>query len=166
MNATTLPVNEPGLHRALRENIGWVIGAGWVMVIVGIISTLAPLASALTLTIAIGALLIIGGAGELFIALRTPASKRGLLVLLPGVVCLLFGIFLVWRPRTVLAAMALVFAAYFIATGILSIIAAFRLRPLPRWGWLLLNGLLTLALGAMILKQWPLSGAWAIGVLF
>jgi uncharacterized membrane protein HdeD (DUF308 family) len=31
---------------------------------------------------------------------------------------------------------------------------------------MLLNGVITLVLGLMIWAQWPLSGAWAIGVLF
>jgi uncharacterized membrane protein HdeD (DUF308 family) len=31
---------------------------------------------------------------------------------------------------------------------------------------MLANGVITLLLGLMLWKQWPLSGAWAVGVLF
>lgn len=31
---------------------------------------------------------------------------------------------------------------------------------------MLANGVITLLLGWMLWRQWPLSGAWAIGVLF
>jgi len=31
---------------------------------------------------------------------------------------------------------------------------------------MLANGVITLLLGWMLWKQWPLSGAWAVGVLF
>jgi len=38
--------------------------------------------------------------------------------------------------------------------------------PTAGWGWMLLNGVVTLVLGLVIWRQFPLSGAWAVGVLF
>jgi uncharacterized membrane protein HdeD (DUF308 family) len=35
---------------------------------------------------------------------------------------------------------------------------------LPHRGWVLLNGVVTLALGIMIWRRWPLSGLWVIGL--
>jgi len=34
----------------------------------------------------------------------------------------------------------------------------------PNWGWLLLDGVVSLMLGLMIWRQWPLSGLWVIGL--
>jgi len=45
-------------------------------------------------------------------------------------------------------------------------LAAVQIRPVSGWGWMLANGVITLLLGWMLWKQWPLSGAWAVGVLF
>ena len=39
------------------------------------------------------------------------------------------------------------------------------LEPEAGWGWMTFNGVVTIALGWMILKGWPVSGAWAIGIL-
>jgi uncharacterized membrane protein HdeD (DUF308 family) len=40
------------------------------------------------------------------------------------------------------------------------------MKPAKGWGWMLANAIVTLLLGAMIWGQWPMSGAWAVGVLF
>jgi uncharacterized membrane protein HdeD (DUF308 family) len=56
--------------------------------------------------------------------------------------------------------------SYLLATGVLEIIVAFQLKPADGWGLLLFNGFVTLVLGILLWRQFPLSGAWAIGVLF
>jgi uncharacterized membrane protein HdeD (DUF308 family) len=55
--------------------------------------------------------------------------------------------------------------AYFLAMGISEITAAFRIRPAQGWGFLLFSGIVSVVLAVLIWNQWPLSGAWAIGVL-
>jgi len=32
------------------------------------------------------------------------------------------------------------------------------------WGWVFVNGLVSVLLGAAIWRQWPLSGFWVIGL--
>jgi uncharacterized membrane protein HdeD (DUF308 family) len=39
------------------------------------------------------------------------------------------------------------------------------MSTLEGWGWKLFNGILSLLLGILIMRHWPLSGAWAVGVL-
>ncbi len=34
----------------------------------------------------------------------------------------------------------------------------------PHWGWVLFNGIITLILGIIIWRQWPVSGLWVIGL--
>ena len=35
---------------------------------------------------------------------------------------------------------------------------------LPGWGWQVADGLVTLALGLLVLAEWPGSGLWVIGL--
>ena len=42
---------------------------------------------------------------------------------------------------------------------------AFQIRPVKGWGGVAFSGILSMLLGFMIWKQFPLSGAWAIGIL-
>jgi uncharacterized membrane protein HdeD (DUF308 family) len=69
------------------------------------------------------------------------------------------------HPVLQLSFLTLAMALYFIVAGIFEAISALGVRPLRGWGWILVGGLLSVLLGGLIWTQWPLSGAWAIGVL-
>jgi uncharacterized membrane protein HdeD (DUF308 family) len=55
-------------------------------------------------------------------------------------------------------------AAFFIVAGLFRIAAALVVR-FPRWGWALLNGVVTLMLGVIIYKRFPGDALWVIGIL-
>ena len=61
--------------------------------------------------------------------------------------------------------MALILAIYFLVDGIAEIIGAFDAKPAEGWGYMVFDGAISILLGWMIWSQWPLSGAWAVGVL-
>ncbi len=42
---------------------------------------------------------------------------------------------------------------------------AFMLRPLPGSGWLLVDGIVTVAIAALIWRGWPATSAWVVGTL-
>ena len=54
-------------------------------------------------------------------------------------------------------------AAYFIIGGMFEVIAP-PFVGLPDAGWHVLNGVISIALGIMVVEQWPVSGLWAIGM--
>jgi uncharacterized membrane protein HdeD (DUF308 family) len=151
---------------AIRENAGWAVAIGILLLILGLLSVASPFASGLAVTISVGALLIFGGVAKCLLAFRAGALGRGVLIFLLGLLTLVVGGYMVSQPVAGLASITLFLAAYFVATGILAIIASFKLKPASGWGWMLANGIVTLVLGLMIWRQWPLSGAWAVGVLF
>ena len=41
---------------------------------------------------------------------------------------------------------------------------AFQSKPASGWWWPLVAGIGSLALGAMLYAQWPVSGLWVIGL--
>jgi len=168
MSAESKPISTMGrgLLEGLRENTGWAVGVGSLMLGIGVLSVLAPLTSAVAITVTVGVLLMIGGAGQIALALRAGVLGRGLLLVLTGAVSALVGLLLVLQPLTGIATITLFLAVYFLVSGILAVIAAFNLRPDAGWLWMLANGVVTFLLGLLIWRQWPLSGAWAIGVLF
>ena len=61
--------------------------------------------------------------------------------------------------------LTVILIAYFLAMGLSEIVAAFQSRPAQGWGFLLVSGSVSVVLAVLIWNQWPLSGAWAIGVL-
>jgi uncharacterized membrane protein HdeD (DUF308 family) len=44
-------------------------------------------------------------------------------------------------------------------------VIAFKFRPLSGTGWLVFDGILTVMIAALIASAWPVSSAWAVGVL-
>jgi uncharacterized membrane protein HdeD (DUF308 family) len=155
-----------GLREAIRHHAGWALAVGVLMVIVGFVAIGSPFVTGVAVTISVGVMLLIGGVGQCVLAFRAGAFGRGLLIFLLGVVSIVAGIFLLSQPVAGLASITLLLAAYFLASGVLAVVAAFHLRPAQGWGFMLANGVVTLLLGLLIWRQWPVSGIWAVGVLF
>ena len=65
----------------------------------------------------------------------------------------------------VLLAVAIAMAVYFLVDGLTEAVAGLQLRPASGWGWLLFSGVVSVLFGIMVWQQYPLAGAWAIGVL-
>ena len=55
--------------------------------------------------------------------------------------------------------------AFIVIEGALEFVLSFQLRPLQGSGWLLVDGIVTLVLAAMIGSAWPISSVWAVGTL-
>ena len=155
-----------GLLGGIKDNAKLAVTIGIILIIVGVLAIASPLAAGMSITIVVGTLLIIGGIGECFLAFQAGAFGRGLLIFIVGALMAVAGFYLVSQPMSGLAKITLFLSAYFIASGIFEIIAAVQIRPASGWGWMLINGIVTLLLGILLWRQFPLSGAWAVGVLF
>jgi uncharacterized membrane protein HdeD (DUF308 family) len=70
---------------------------------------------------------------------------------------------IVEQPKEGAIQLTLIIALFLIVSGIFRIVFAVVER-FTGWGWVLLNGAVTLFLGMLIYKQWPLSGLWVIGL--
>ena len=155
-----------GLLGGIKDNAKLAVTIGIILIIVGLLAIAAPLAAGISITILVGTLLIIGGIGECFLAFQAGAFGRGLLICIVGALMAVAGFYMVSQPVAGLATITLFLTAYFIVSGIFEIIAAVQIRPSSGWGLMLFNGIVTLLLGILIWRQFPLSGAWAVGVLF
>ena len=54
---------------------------------------------------------------------------------------------------------------YLLVDGISSAVLAFHVRPEKGWGSMLFSAVMGVILGFLLLREWPLSGLWAIGTL-
>ena len=155
-----------GLAEGIKGNAGLTIVSGVILLIAGMFAIASPLVAGLSITIMVGAMLAVSGIGQCFLAFRTGAFGRGLMVLIVGVLMTITGFYLMQQPVSGLATLTIILMSYLLATGVLEIIVAFQLKPADGWGLLLFNGFVTLVLGILLWRQFPLSGAWVIGVLF
>jgi len=149
----------------IKRHAGIGIAVGVLVVVAGILALLSPLVAGLSIAIAVGVLIVVSGVSRLFLAFKMGSFGHGLLVFLLGLLSIVIGGYMVLRPGMALATLTLVLAVYFAVDGVFQIIWAFRLRPIKGWGWSLLSGVVSLALGIMIWRQFPVSGIWAVGTL-
>ena len=156
----------PDIVEGIRQNAKMAVISGVVLIIAGFIAISSPFYAGLSLTIMLGALLLVGGISQCFLAFQAGAFGRGLLIMLVGIFTAIAGLYLMRQPVAGLAAITLFLVAYFVAAGICELIMAFQARPADGWGWILFNGIVTLLLGILLWRQFPLSGAWAVGILF
>ncbi|HWA44872.1 MAG TPA: DUF308 domain-containing protein [Hypericibacter adhaerens] len=149
---------------AVRKAGGWTIGLGVLLLILGIVSILFPLASSLAAVIWVAWLLIIGGAVLLVHALHRREERGFWLRLLWSVVYLLAGILLLASPVSGVLTLTLVLAVLWIVEGATAIALAFRLKPARPWGWVLFDGILTVLLGLLVWIGWPGNAPWLLGL--
>ncbi len=141
--------------------------AKWVgvfLIIAGVLAMVAPLAAGISVSLLIGVLMIMGGLARISIAFRAGIADGWMLGLV-GALTAAAGGYLVARPGAALLSLTLALAIYFVFVGIVEVIGALGARPAEGWGSVLFGGALSLVLGLMIWRQFPLSGAWAIGTL-
>lgn len=148
----------------LRGNWGWFLILGIVLIVLGTIA----LGSALLMTLAsvffFGWILIVGGVIEVVHAFWREKKWGGFLLdLLTGVLYVVVGWMMVSNPGESALLLTLIIAMFLIFEGVFRIVAAITVRY-PHWGWVLLNGAISLLLGVLIWRQWPYSGLWVIGL--
>ena len=138
---------------------------GVLLIILGMAAVASPFFAAVAVNAAVAWLLVLAGVVHLSLAFH--AHRAGSLVwkLLVGLAYVFFGGYLIVRPVVGVASLTLVLASLFLVEGVLDVVLFFNLRALSGSIWVLLDGIITLALGLMIYMQWPSSSAWAIGTL-
>lgn len=157
-----------GLQGPLRlaKNItGWYMAASVLFMVLGVIAIVEPAVAGLGVTLLVGWLLIFGGATHLIGAFKGGGAKQVIFQVLIGIVYVIGGLFCVTHPILAIGTLTLVLAAVIVFEGVLEVVSYFRLKGEDASSWVLLNGVITLILGAMIWFHWPSSSIWAIGML-
>lgn len=145
-------------HRAW----GWVLGLGIALSATGVACILAASTATLATVIVFGSLLLVGAAISFVHAFQSRAGSSFFLhlmnVLLRGVT----GFLLIRYPFAGAVSLTLVLASFFIVGGTFRAIGCAALS-FPRWGWGALSGVISMALGIVLLEQLPASSTWFIG---
>lgn len=139
---------------------------GVIAIVTGMLCMLMPGITGFSVAVFIGVLVLIGGISRMVWAFKAGSLGRGVWMFLVGALTLISGILLVSSPLFAASVLTIILAVYFIADGISEIAAGAQKRPASGSGWLIFGGVISILLGIMIWRQFPLSGMWAIGVLF
>src|ERR1700684_3226952 len=86
------------------------------------------------------------------------------LFLIEGIVLLVLGLAAIVLPLIATVAVAIIIGWLLLVSGIVGLIATFRMRQAPGFVWSLLSAVLGIAVGVLLL-WWPLSGVLSLTVL-
>lgn len=146
----------------LKENSGMAIAMGVIMLLVGLMAMAAPLAAGFSVALMVGSLLFVGGIAQLIFSFK---NSMGIWSILFAVLTIIMGVYMLMSPEVALGGLTIFLATYLIVSGITEVIVFNEVRPAPGAGWGMFSGVLAVVLGGLIWSQFPLSGAWAIGIL-
>jgi uncharacterized membrane protein HdeD (DUF308 family) len=148
-----------------KKAIGWAIALSVLMIVAGVLAMVVPPAAGITVTLFVGWLLVFSGITHFVYAFHRRRVGKIVWEVLIGILYTLAGIYLVLNPVMGLTSLTLALSIYLIMEAVLEFGLSFQLRPLPGWGWILMDGIVTLVLAIMIWSSWPASSLWAIGLL-
>lgn len=156
------------LSEAAKKGAGCCVALGILTILLGMFAISSPLFAGVAIQYFVGAAILVGGIFQVLHAFQGGGDRRPIFAFLSGLLAIICGGLMFAKPLLGLSILTLILIAYFVADGLVKIMYAFKHKhkPDPGWGWVLVSGIITLLLGLVLWKEWPLSGAWAIGVLF
>ena len=153
------------LRADVRRATTWSIVLSALMILAGVLAIGLPMMAGIAVTAIVGWLLMFSGGLHLAFAWRGGRAVAVVWEILLGVAYGAIGLYVLANPVAGLASLTFAVAVYLFVEGVLEFILSAQLRPAPGAGWLLVDGVITLALAVMIWSTWPSSAAWVIGTL-
>ena len=155
---------EPALGK-VKENWGWILALGILFIILGFVGFGMVVSLTITTTMVFGGLLLAGGILQLFHAFKCKGWKSILWHILIALVYIWAGAVVMFDPVFSSFVLTMMIAVALMMVGAMRIVMAFQIKGAKGWVWLLFAGIISLALGGIILAQWPFSGLWVIGLI-
>jgi len=169
-----MSTNQPDIARiqsavanALHEHWKLYLAEGIALVVLGVIAILVPPIATLAVTIVLGWLFLVSGVIGLFTTFWMRQAPGFWWSLISAVLAVVVGGLLLTRPVSGALSLTIVVVVFFVIEGVASIMFALEhKRELSgRWGWMLMSGIIDLALAALVFTGLPSTAAWAIGLL-
>ncbi|MBS0285833.1 MAG: DUF308 domain-containing protein [Proteobacteria bacterium] len=147
-----------------RKNWGWILFWGIALVLLGVMAMSATVFTTLISVIFLGAVLFASAVIMMLNTFQYWLHKPGFFShFLVSLLYMIAGLTLMFTPIPAAFSLTVIMAVFFIVIGFFRIIFA-AATQLPSWGWSFLSGLVTLALGILILSGLPSSGFYMIGL--
>jgi len=139
--------------------------AGFSLTVFGVLLLVSPAAVGGAVVKLVALVLVVTGVVQLVQAFRAGGVANSLLAGLLGLIVAGLGVMVWLNPELGSGFLTALLMIFFVVHGLWKVATAFRYRHVGNWIWLLLSGVLSLVFVYLLWRQWPLSGAWAIGVL-
>lgn len=142
----------------------------WSLVLAGILAVLgglaiaSPWAASTVVDVLCGITLVAAGASQLVMTLGTFTWRGFWLTLLCGVLSVMAGTGMLVLPQAGIEALVTFLGLMLLFESAAKLVAAYSIRENYPWGWLLFDGLVTGALGLVLLTTKPAEAGILLGV--
>ena len=165
MSTVSEPSNSSGAHELhpLRNQWWCFLLLGIALVVLGTFCIIDPFVPTIASVIFLGFVLIAAGITQIVSSFWAGKWSGMLIHMLIGVLYAIVGYMVVDAPVINMVVITKFIAIFLIVSGAFRIISALVVR-FQDWGWVLLNGCVTLLLGIIINRQLPEAALWVIGL--
>lgn len=146
----------------IAEHRKWYMFQGIAFIIAGLLAIILPGATAVGFELLIGALLLISGLIQAFACLQSRVHWWSLFSSLASIIV---GGLMLFNPTTGTLALATIVAIFLAIEGIAELLLSFQFRPAKNWIWLMLSGVVSLALAIMLFAGWPAATIIFLGII-
>ena len=158
---------QSAMSQAVKAHWKAFLFEGILLAVLGVAALILPPLASLAIAIVLGWMLLISGIGGLIVTYWARSTPGFWWSLISAALAVLAGMLLLARPMQAVLTLTIVLGAYFLAEGVATIMYALEHRRelSSRWTWLLISGLVDIAISFMVITGLPSSAEWAIGVL-
>ena len=157
---TSSVISDPKIRRHVHNT-------GIVLTVIGIAGIALPQFTTLAVELLLAWMLIFAGAAGLLVGWRGRNFLGWWHTGITFLLTLILGIVFLVYPFSGIATMTIFIVGLFTLQGIASMLSGMRFRKsgVDNWFWMVLSGVSSLLVAGLILRGWPGTAAWAIGLL-
>ena len=146
----------------LRDHKGKYIFQGTLFIILGVLAASLPAATALSMELMIGVVLMLSGIFQLVLTIK---SKMHWWSIFSALLSIIIGTIMVWKPFAGLLAIVTLLAIFMTMEGILELLLAWQFQPVRNWSWMLFSGIVTLVLATILWIGFPALDVLYLGLI-
>lgn len=147
----------------VRNGWGWVLALGIGQILVGALAVSFVFGATILSVVTLGMMLLIAAAAQTVAGILARDWGGFWMFLLLGTFYAVAGILTIQHPILAAEGLTLMLAAVFLIGGAFRIISA-CVERFPWRGWVFFSGVVSVLLGVLIWRQWPVSGLWVLGL--
>ena len=158
------PMPEIPVTSALRQYRDGLSKAAMLMILLGVLAIILPVASSLAVNFMIGGILTLAGLVGFFFALSLRSTGLFIWAMISGLFPLCIGLYLLFFPAAGLVALTAFVAIVLLVTGVSQALFALEMRKSRNWEWALISALISTILGVFILVALPQASRVLLGI--
>ncbi|MDB6080756.1 MAG: hypothetical protein JWO53_28 [Chlamydiia bacterium] len=157
--------NVPGLNylQVFKKHRGIMLFEAILFILLGCFAIAAPTLFTVATDYLLGGFFIVGGSMQLYRTYKMWGISGSWLSFFGSLITIFAGCTLLTRPLVGILALTTILAVYFLIASAVKMSLAFSYQQTHKF-WLVVNSLLSLALGLMIIAGLPETATWVIGL--